>query len=292
MYDEIRNNKLKSYFLIFMFSLFVVVVAYVFAYVIGFTQYAFAFAIALSLIMAFFGYYKSDKIALKLSRAEPAGERKYKHLHNVVEGLAIAAGIPKPKVYVVNDSALNAFATGRNPDNSAVAVTTGLLDNLNRVELEGVIAHEMSHVKNYDIRFATLVVTMVGIVAILTDMIARSFFWSFGSRRSNRKNGGLVIIAGIIVMILAPIIANLIKLAVSRRREYLADSTGALLTRYPDGLASALEKIGKSSIEMKSANHATAHLFISNPFKKMDRFNLMFSTHPPIEDRIRILREM
>ncbi len=290
MYNQIQNNKLKSYLLVAIFSILVVVVAYTFAYVIGMMQYAFTFAVILSVASAFFSYYKSDSIALKLSGAVPANEIEYKHLHNVVEGIAIASGMPKPKVYIIKDRALNAFATGRNPHHAAIAATTGLLERLNRTELEGVISHEMSHIKNYDILFSTLVVTMVGIIAILTDVMLRNFMWGRGDRD---RRGGVLIIIGFLFAILAPIVANLIQLAVSRRREYLADATGALLTRHPDGLADALVKIADDEHILKTANHATAHLFISNPFGSMhSKLENMFSTHPPIKDRIKILRDM
>lgn len=290
MYEEIRNNKIKSWVLIFSFAALVVGVAYVSAGFFGLQQYTLTFAVSLSLILTLIGYYKSDKISLALNKAIPADEKKYKHLHNVVEGLSIAAGLPKPKVYIIRDRAMNAFATGRNPENSAIAVTTGLLENLKRVELEGVIAHEISHIKNYDIRFSTLVGVMVGVVAILVDITARGIFWGNSGKK---KNEGIFLIFGIVALILAPIIANLMRFALSRRREYLADSTGALLTRYPNGLADALEKISKDKHQLKSANHSTAHLFISKPFKNSKKWlNSMFSTHPPIEERIRILRRM
>ncbi|NYZ75315.1 M48 family metallopeptidase, partial [Candidatus Micrarchaeota archaeon] len=219
--------------------------------------------------------------------------KEHLFLLNTVEGLSIAAGLPKPKVYVIEDEAINAFATGRNPKNSSIAVTTGALRKLNRVELEGVIAHEMSHVKNYDIRLATLAVVMVGFVAILGDLLFRGMlFGAAGRRDEDRGNAGAVImIAGILFAILAPIAVKLLQLALSRKREYLADATGALLTRHPAGLASALEKIGRDTNQLQAASEATATLYIANPFKHVSVSRLL-STHPPLEDRIAQLRKM
>jgi heat shock protein HtpX len=215
------------------------------------------------------------------------------YLANVVEGLAIAAGVPPPKTYIIEDSAPNAFATGRNPESSAVAVTTGLLDKLNRLELEGVIAHEMSHVRNYDIRYATFVVILVGTVALLSDWMRRSFFFRGRRGRKSGAGGGIIVLIALLLAILAPIVAQLIRLAISRQREYLADANGALLTRYPEGLASALEKISKDKEPLEVANKATANLYIVNPLlEHRGKLNDLFSTHPPVEDRIKRLRAM
>lgn len=248
------------------------------------------FAIPSSLI----GYYSGDKIALFTNGAKELPDEVAPDVHNLIENLAITAGIPKPKLYIINSPALNAFATGRDPEHASIAVTTGLLAHLNRTELEGVIAHELSHVKNYDIRFATLVAIFVGFVVILSDLFTRSMFFGGGmGRRNDRENnntGGILAVVGLVLLLVSPIITKIIQLAISRQREYLADSSGVMLTRYPEGLASALEKIAHSS-PLKSAGHATAHLFIANPFNAKSIGNL-FSTHPPVEERIKRLREI
>ncbi len=232
-------------------------------------------------------------MVLGISHAQLVDKKENPYLANVVEGLAIAAGVPTPKTYIIEDSAPNAFATGRNPENSAIAVTTGLLDKLNRLELEGVIAHEMSHIKNYDIRYATLVVVLVGTVALLSDWMRRSFFFRGRRGRKGGAGGGMIILIALLLAILAPIVAQLIRLAISRQREYLADANGALLTRYPEGLASALEKISKDKEPLEAANKATAHLYIVNPLlEHRGKLNDLFSTHPPAEERIRRLRAM
>jgi heat shock protein HtpX len=221
-------------------------------------------------------------------------------LHRLVENLSITAGISKPRIYFINDSAPNAFATGRDPNHAVICVTSGLLDKLDKTELQGVIAHEMSHIGNYDIRLMTIVVVLVGVIALLSDWFLRWTWWGGGRKRNDSEGGQLqliMFILAIVLAILAPIIATLIKLAISRNREYLADSTGALLTRYPDGLASALEKISKDSEPLEAANKATAHLYIASPFKEDENGSIswlqsMFETHPPIKDRIKRLRGM
>ena len=240
------------------------------------------------------GYYSGDKIALFTNGAKEMPDEAAPDVHNLIENLAITAGIPKPKVYVINSPALNAFATGRDPEHASIAMTTGLLANLSRTELEGVIAHELSHVKNYDIRFATLVAIFVGFVVILSDLFTRSMFFGGGMRRRDSREGGnaggILAVVGLILLLVSPIITKIIQLAISRQREYLADSSGAMLTRYPEGLASALEKIAHSK-PLASAGHATAHLFIANPFNAKSLGNL-FSTHPPVAERIKRLREI
>ena len=251
-------------------------------------------AVIFSLFMNVSSFWFSDKIAIRSAGAKEADEREYRDLHNTVENLAITAGLPKPKVYIINDPAPNAFATGRNPKNAAVAVTTGLLAMLNKTELEGVLAHELSHVGNRDILVMSVVVVLVGFLAVLSDI-----FWHislFGGNRDRDNNNPALMIAGVVLIILAPVIAQLMQLAVSRKREFLADASGALLTRYPDGLASALEKINTYSHPMKKASSATAHMFISNPFgkngKKGNVMRKFFSTHPPVEERIAALMGM
>ncbi|MFZ2038410.1 MAG: M48 family metallopeptidase [Minisyncoccia bacterium] len=245
-------------------------------------------AIIFSLLLNFASYWWSAKIVLGLYRARPASIETEHNLINIVENLAITAGLPIPKIYVIPDPAPNAFATGRNAKNAVVAVTSGLLVMLNKTELEGVIAHEMSHIGNRDILLNTVVVVLVGSLAILSDIFLRSTF--FGSRSNNDKGGGIIMIIGLILMILSPIIAQMIQLAISRKREFLADASGALLTRYPEGLAGALQKISSFPGQMKMANNATAHLFISSPFGKAgNKISNLFMTHPPVEARIKAL---
>ena len=226
-------------------------------------------------------------------------KEEYPYLYNVVEGLAIAAGVPAPRCYVIDDTAPNAFATGRNPQHAVICVTTGILQKLDRVELEGVVAHEMSHIKNYDIRLQTVVVVMAGVVALLSDWMLRSFFWGGGRRRGGREGrggggaGAILVVVGLALALLAPLFATIIQLAVSRKREFLADASGAMLTRYPAGLASALRKISADTEPLEAANKATAHLYIVNPLKDIKgAVNKLFSTHPPIEERIAALEKM
>jgi heat shock protein HtpX len=254
------------------------------------------FAVIFSLVMNLIAYWKSDSIALSLSRAHEADKNTYRDLFNVVENLSITTGIPTPKIYIIEDPSANAFATGRNPKHASIAVTTGLLQRLNKTELEGVIAHEMSHVKNYDILVSTVVVVLVGFITILTDFFMRSLWWR--GRDDREGNGSILMIIGIATAILAPILATLIQLAISRKREFLADASGALITRYPEGLVLALEKIS-SDRPMAHPQNATAHMFFASPFKadaggqqKTPWFVKLFMTHPPIEDRIKALRQM
>ncbi|NOY35494.1 MAG: M48 family metallopeptidase [bacterium] len=254
-------------------------------------------AVAFSLLMNFFSFWYSDKIVLKMSGAKPIEKNDNPELYRLVENLCITAGLPLPKIYVISDPAPNAFATGRNKEKAVVAVTTGLLEKLDRTELEGVIAHELSHIGNRDILISTIVVVLVGFVALLSDFFLRFTIW--GGRGRNREGDGraqlIMMVAGIVLAILAPIAATLIQLAISRKREFLADASGALLTRYPEGLASALEKISQYPASMKRANKATAHLYISSPFKGKKAKSFMaklFTTHPPAEERIKALRGM
>ena len=250
-------------------------------------------AVIFSIVMNFVSYWWSDKIALSLSRARPASREEFFDLYTVTENLSIAAGLPMPRVYVINDPSPNAFATGRNKEHAVVAVTTGLLERLDRSELEGVIAHELSHIGNRDILLMSVVVVLVGFVSILSDIFLRGMILGGGRNNNRSSGGGFLALAGLLLIVLSPIIATLIKLAISRKREYLADASGALLTRYPEGLARALEKISAYNIPLKSASTATAHLFISNPFGgKGASISNLFNTHPPIQERIRILRGM
>jgi heat shock protein HtpX len=247
-----------------------------------------------SMVMNISSYWFSDKIVLSMSGAKEISRESYRDLWNVVENLCITTGLPMPKVYVIDDPAPNAFATGRNKDHAAVAVTTGLLGMMQRNELEGVIAHELSHIGNKDILLQTVVVVLVGFITLLADFFIRSTFWNSGRDRDSRA-GALALVIGIILSILAPIFAQLIQLAISRKREFLADASGALLTRYPEGLASALEKISSYGGAMRTANRATAHLFIANPFGPRGfkgKVSTLFMTHPPVEERIKALRGM
>lgn len=253
-------------------------------------------ALIISIIYTLIAFYTGDKMILSMSGAKPVTKKEYPYLYHTLEGLAISAGIQTPKAYVIDDSAMNAFATGRDPKNASITVTTGLLKTMNRQELEGVIAHEMSHIKNYDVRFMMLTVIMVGIITLLSDFLLRTFLWG-GKKDSDRKGNQftlIIIVIGLVLAILTPIIGELIKLAISRKREFMADANGAILTRYPPGLASALRKISKDPDPLvDKANKATAHLFISVPFRKEPSFmTKLFSTHPPIEERIKHLEEM
>jgi heat shock protein HtpX len=257
-------------------------------------------AIVVAFGMAFFSYFYSDRVALAASRAKPADGPEYRRYHNLVEGLCIAAGLPKPRLYVVEDAAPNAFATGRNPKHAALAVTTGLLETMNRVELEGVIAHELAHIKNYDMLVGTIAVTAVGAIALLADIGLR-FMWFGGRRDNNNSNAGplglILVVLAFALLILAPFIAQLMHFAVSRKRELLADASGVQLTRYPPGLISALEKLQADKAVVRNATRATAQLWIESPLDrdqqhKRTRLNRAFDTHPPLEERIKILKEM
>jgi heat shock protein HtpX len=297
MYEQIARNKWKSIGLIVFFIAFIFLLTWFFEVLTGWGKGGLVLAVVVSMVMAAIGYYASDKIVLGISRARPAAKEEFPYLYNVVEGLAIAAGIPAPRCYVIDDTAPNAFAAGRKPETAVICITTGLLEKLNRAELEGVIAHEMSHIKNYDVRLQTLVVVMAGVVALLSDWMLRSFMWGGGRRRSNRSGGGaaggILILVGLALAVLSPFIATIIQLAVSRKREFLADASGAMLTRYPAGLASALRKIAADKEPLEAANKATAHLYIVNPLKNIKGgINRLFSTHPPIEERIAALEKM
>jgi heat shock protein HtpX len=256
-------------------------------------------ALVIAAALAIGSYWKSDSIALAMARAQPASIEEYPRLHNIVDGLCIASGLPKPRLYIVQDDAPNAFATGRDPNHAAVAVTTGLLAKMNRIELEAVLAHELSHVKNYDILVSTLAVTMVGAVALLSDIGIRSLW--FGGGRRDRNDGGagaLLLVVALVFLVLAPIAAKLMQLSISRRRETLADFSGVEMTRYPPGMVSALEKLRDDQTVVQSGSRATAHLWIEQPMAKTkeegpwSKLNGLFDTHPPLEERIAALREL
>lgn len=297
MYEQIARNKWKSFFLVLFFLGLIFALTWLFGELTGLGTQGLILAVIIAVAMTFGSYYASDKIVLAISRAKPVKKEEYPYLYNVVEGLAIAAGLPKPRCYVIDDTAPNAFASGRNPKNSVIVVTKGLLEKLNRAELEGVIGHEMAHIKNYDVLVQTLAVVMVGVVALLSDWILRSFLWGGGRRRSRNKGGGnagaILIVVGLVLAVLSPLISQLIRLAISRKREFLADANGALLTRYPPGLASALRKLAADREPLEAANKATAHLYIVNPLQDIKgQVNKLFSTHPPIEERIAALEKM
>lgn len=293
MYNQIDANKRKTWVLITIFSMVIIGLGWLYGEIFhyGYGNTGIITAVIIATVMNLLAYFRGDGVALASAGAKQIQKQDNPRLYRMVENLAITAGVPTPKVYVINDPAANAFATGRDPEHASIAVTTGLMDLMNDQELEGVVAHEMAHIKNYDIRVMTIVVVLVGVVILLSDIMLRTMFR--GSRESNKGTIVLVLI-GLALAILSPIFAELIKLAVSRSREYLADASGALLTRYPEGLASALEKIAKQDKPLKRANHATAHMFLANPFDPhvAKKFEKLFSTHPPIEDRIQKLRGM
>lgn len=292
LYTHKGENIRRTWFLMSAFFLLVIAIGYFIAWYLNNPGILWV-AVAFSVMMNVTAYWFSDKIALASTGAKEADPNEFRELHRIVENLAITAGLPKPRVYVINDPAPNAFAAGRNPEHAVISVTTGLLERLNRTELEGVVAHELSHIGNRDILVMTVAVVLAGFLSVLADLFLRlSFFGGNGNREGRNP---IMLVAGIAAIILAPIAAQLIQLAISRKREFLADASGALLTRYPDALASALQKISSYSAPMKNASHATAHLFISNPFgaHEAGRFVArLFSTHPPVEERIAALTGM
>lgn len=301
MFDEIRSNKRRSAALIFFFVMVTVAIGVVVGYLIGGGPAPTIIALVIALVTALTSYWKSDQIALRVSRAVPADPATYQRLHNLVEGLCIASGLPKPGVYVTEDPAPNAFATGRNPQHAAIAVTTGLLEKMNRVELEGVVAHELSHIRNYDILVSTIAVVLVGTVAILTDLSLRMMWWNGGrrSREGDRANGSNPLaLIGFVLLIVAPIVAKAMQASVSRRRETLADVSACQMTRYPPGLIAALEKLKADTTTTHAASMATAHMWIEQPLSgvrddgRLGWFHRMFDTHPPLDERIALLKEL
>jgi len=293
LYTHKDANIRRTWFLISFFLIFIIGLGWVFSYQFNSPAILVA-AVIFSSLMSFTSYWYSDKIVLAISKAREIKKEDQPELYRLIENLSITAGLPLPKIYLIDEAAPNAFATGRNAEHAVVAVTRGLLDKLNRPELEGVIAHELSHIGNQDILLQTVVVILVGLVALLSDWFLRWSFFGRG-RRSDRSEGGqiaaVIAVAGIVLAILSPLIATLIQLAISRKREFLADADGALLTRYPEGLASALEKISRDQTPLRAANKATAHLYIANPFRGKN-ISKLFMTHPPIAERVRNLREM
>jgi heat shock protein HtpX len=298
VYERIAQNKWRSLLLIFGVLVLAAGLGYLFGYLLGGGPVGLVLALGIAAVASFSSYRYGDRLVLRVSRARPATREEFPKLHNIVEGLCIAAGMPVPAIYVIPEPAPNAFATGRDPEHASIAVTQGLLETLSRVELEGVLAHELSHVKNRDILVGTLTATLVGVVVLLAGWMRWGLFWGGGRGRDRGGGGGnpIILVVALVAMILAPLGAQLIRFAVSRRREYLADADGALLTRYPPGLAGALRKIADSANTMRVANNATAHLWFSQPSRAVgeghSRVERLFSTHPPIEDRIKALEEM
>ncbi|HJX61864.1 MAG TPA: M48 family metallopeptidase [Dehalococcoidia bacterium] len=298
IYDRIDRNRRNTFFLMFLFVALVAGFATAIGIVVGLPPQIAAIVAVPVLLFALFSYYASTRVTLAISGARPVTKADEPELYRTVENLCIGAGLPMPQVYIIEDGAPNAFATGRDPDHAAVVVTRGLLQKLDDQELQGVIAHELSHIGNYDIRIMTIVVVLVGIIALLADVMLRLTIYGAGARRSNRDRSGgsaavIIYVIALVAVILTPIAAQLIRLALSRQREYLADASGALLTRYPEGLARALEKISADPDPLEQANKATAHLYIVNPLHDHKSFlNNLFATHPPIEKRIALLRAM
>lgn len=301
MYSQIDQNRRNTVLLMIFFISFFLAIGYAFGFYISRDQnqslgFMGIFGIV-SIIYALISYYAAGSITLAITGATEIKKVDQPMLYRTVENLAIASGLPTPKIYLIDDTALNAFATGRDPQHASLAITSGLLEQLDKPELEGVMAHELSHVKNLDIRLQSVTVALIGLIALLSDIFLRSLFYGGGRRRndSESKGNGVFIIVGIVLAILSPIIAQLMQLAISRQREYLADASGALLTRYPEGLARALEKIKADKEPLEAANKATAHMYIENPLRNeegMKWMNGLFATHPDINDRIKRLRGM
>ncbi|MDP3982121.1 MAG: M48 family metallopeptidase [bacterium] len=294
LYSSVDSNVRKTWVYLTGFLLFVIGVGWVISILLESSVILYV-AVFLSIAMSFFSYWYSDRIVLSITRAKALEKQDNPELYRIVENLSITAGLPMPRVYVINDPQPNAFATGRDPEHGVVAVTTGLLQKLERVELEGVIAHELAHIGNRDILLSTIVVVLVGVIVLLVDFFARVAFWGGMGGRSDRGGATqtIILVASVAMMILAPLLAQAMKFAISRKREFLADATGALLTRYPEGLALALQKISQDPNQMRGASDATAHLFFANPFRGKERaswLHKMFMTHPPVEDRINALR--
>lgn len=297
IYSQIESNKTKTWLVIGLFTAFIVTVAFIFGKAADNGLQMASIALLISGLLSWISYYNSDRMVLSMSGARRANREKDFDLYTVAENVAIASGVPTPAVYIIEDQSLNAFATGRDPTHAAICVTRGLLQRLNRRELEGVIAHEISHIGNYDTRLMAIVSILVGAIAFLADWFSRSLWWGgFNRDREESGTGGSVFfLVGIILAIVSPLIATLIQLAVSRRREFLADASGALLTKHPAALADALEKIAGDRAVLATATNATAHLFIANPFKGKEHaawFASLFNTHPPVKERIKILRAM
>ena len=294
MFEDIEKNKMKSWAIVLLFLVFISIIIYYICMALDLGEVSIIIALVFSILSTFGSYYYSDKIVLSLNKARPATKEENLKLVNILDSLVISAGLPcAPKLYIVEDSQPNAFATGRNPENAVICVTTGLLDKLEYYELEGVIAHELSHIKNYDIRLSAVVSVMVGFVVMLSDWFTRISIWG-GSRdnNDNDKGNAIIMIVGLIFLILAPIFGKLMQLAISRKREFLADATAIQFTRNPDGLISALQKISNDPNELKVANQSTENMYIVNPFRNKKKTSNLWSTHPSIEDRIEALKNL
>ncbi len=302
MYERIASNVRKTWLLIFVFVVFVMLIGWFFGEYLGIGWWGLVGAVTFAILMTWGSYFASDRIALAMSRAQPADHAEHAQLHNIVEGLCIAAGMPKPRVYVVQDDAPNAFATGRNPEHAAIAVTTGLMAKMNRDELEGIVAHELSHVKNRDTLVMTIAVTLVGVIVLLADWMIRAMWWGSGDRDRGGGLGLPLALIGLLLLVVSPIVAQLLQFAISRQREFLADADGVFLTRHPDGLINALHKLQNDQTVVRSASRATAHLWIESPIARRAHeghsrtnkqgawLNRLFDTHPPLESRIEALR--
>jgi len=294
IYDHIQKNKRITIVIIALFIAIISLIGFTMGeiYDHGFGLFYTGIALVFSGVSSFVSFYNSDKIVLKISQAKEVSYETNKILHNLVDNMCIASGLPKPKIYMINDTAMNAFATGRDPEHSTICFTSGIVEKLEKRELEGVVAHELSHIQNYDVRLMSIVSVLVGTVALLADWFTRGAFHGGGRKRSGGSSAsGLIFVIGIVLLVLSPIIAALIKLALSRHREYLADSSAALMTRYPQGLANALKKLAADSEVLEAANGATAHMYITNPLKGK-RFSSLFNSHPPIQERINRLETM
>ena len=291
MFKNKNKNKIKTLIIVSIFILIITLIVYYICMSFDLVSVSIISALAVSIISAIASYYNCDKIVLSMNNARPATEEEFKKLNNILDALMISSGLEyRPKLYVVDDAQPNAFATGRNPEHSVICVTTALLERLDYYEIEGVLAHELSHISNYDIRLSAVITVMVGLVVMLSDMFTRSFIYR--ERDNDRESNGnaIIMVVGLICLILSPIFAKLLQLAVSRRREYLADTTAVQFTRNPEGLISALEKISADPNELSTASNATAHMYISEPFRK--KTSSWFSTHPPVEDRIEALKNL
>jgi heat shock protein HtpX len=305
VYERISSNVRKTWLLIAFFIIFVSIIGFFFGYFTNTGYWGLSAAVIFAILLTWGSYFSSDKIALSMSHAQPADETKYNQLHNIVEGLAIAAGIPKPRVYIIEDTAPNAFATGRNPEHAAIAVTTGLLERMNRDELEGVVAHELSHIENRDTLVMTIAVTLVGVIVLLADGLLRAMWWG-AAGNDDRRGGGLgapIAILGVILLVVSPLVAAVLQAAISRQREFLADADAVFLTRYPDGMVSALRKLQEDQTVVRARSRATAHLWIESPIPRQAArgprgatkqgawVNRLFDTHPPLEMRIEALQK-
>ncbi len=294
MFEDIKKNKMKSWFIILLFLAFIAIIVYYICMALDLGKTSIIIAMIFAIISTWGSYYYSDRIVLSLNKARPATKEENQKLVNILDSLVVSSGLPAtPKLYIVEDSQPNAFATGRNPEHAVICVTTGLLDKLEYYELEGVLAHEMSHIKNYDILLSAVVSVMVGFVVILSDWFTRITFWGGPRRRDDDDNGNpILMFIGLIFLILAPIFGQLMQLAISRKREFLADATAVEFTRNPDGLISALLKISGDPNELKVANNATENMYIVNPFRGKKSSSSLWSTHPSIEDRVEALRNI